>query len=363
MRPELPIMSEARKTTGEVACATDADDVHDHGIHGIHGICQGGVGGSRGDQCTSRRTLRRDSTKADKKRSRATVTPGARFTARSANRKLAPLRHEPHPGRPRPVPIPPYVCSTATSIQATCPPCRWRGTADQPGGCGPMAGYQGQHVRRLDAQAHGLNADQVTANEAAAIDRAFPDGVPQDGWHGRGRDLRLHDFGDVGSAHGARMLDRAAAGYRKRHGGTVWAYTHAWPMVPRPAWGGINVIASVETPDGIELARRRGYPSAIVVLEFPNGERAFHLPGASARIVPCPAETRGLTCVQCRLCLDRDLLGLNIAIAFGPHGPRAGRVRETLIQLGRGPRPLTPLESGNGTTRAPTAADAATGAT
>ena len=39
--------------------------------------------------------------------------------------------------------------------------------------------------------------------------------------------------------------------------------------------GGINVIASVETPDGIELARRRGYPSAIVVLEFPMASARF----------------------------------------------------------------------------------------
>jgi hypothetical protein len=56
-------------------------------------------------------------------------------------------------------------------------------------------------------------------------------------------------------------------------------------------------------------------------------------PESSTKIVPCPAETRGKTCVECRLCLDVDLLGLDVAIAFQAHGPKARSTREVLVQL------------------------------
>jgi len=80
------------------------------------------------------------------------------------------------------------------------------------------------------------------------------------------------------------------------------------------------VLASVESAKQVEDARKRGYASVNVVEDFPEGDKAFTVPGTTAKIVPCPAETRDSTCGDCRLCLDRDLLGMNVAIAFEIHG-------------------------------------------
>ena len=223
----------------------------------------------------------------------------------------------------------PFVSTTDVSIAATCrDACPFKG-----GGCFAEAGFTRFMARRLDAAAEGLTADQVIAEEAQLIDTAFKGGrVPQDGARG-GRDLRLHVGGDVGSTLGARLLAGAAARWRDRGGGAVWSFTHAWREVPREAWGPISVLASVERPEDIEAARAAGYAAALVVDRFPSA-RAFTLPGSDTKIVPCPAETRSKTCVECRLCLDADkLLDRNVAIAFEAHGPTARRAREALVDL------------------------------
>ncbi|NUQ78588.1 MAG: hypothetical protein HUU21_34095, partial [Polyangiaceae bacterium] len=88
----------------------------------------------------------------------------------------------------------------------------------------------------------------------------------------------------------------------------------------------------VEQPEDIPAARAAGYAAAIVVDKFPS-DKAFPLPRSNAKLVPCPAETRGKTCVECRLCLDADkLASRNVAIAFEAHGPIARRAREALVQ-------------------------------
>ena len=188
----------------------------------------------------------------------------------------------------------------------------------------------------LDAAARGYTADQVIAEEARLIDGAFRGGgIPQDGAKG-GRDLRLHVGGDVTTNAQARQLAAPGLRWGIRGGGAVWTFTHSWRDVEREAWGdGISVLASVERPEDIEVAREKGYAAAIVVDHFPS-EKAFSLPGTTSLIIPCPYETRGTTCVECRLCLDdRDLLKRNAAIAFEAHGPGAKQVREALVQLRR----------------------------
>lgn len=253
----------------------------------------------------------------------------ARLRPKSHSRKLSPVHFRPTDKRPRPLPVGPFVSATYVSISATCSnACPFKDK-----GCYVTAGTTKRLAAQLDAAAHGHTAEEVIAEEANLIDRAFRGGrVPQDGARG-GRDLRLHVGGDVGSAHGARRLASSARGWRARGGGAVWTFTHDWRVVPRGAWGDdISVLASVERPDDIEIARQAGYPSAIVVPSFPL-EKAFSLRGSTARIVPCPAETKGTTCVECRLCLDGDLLERNTAIAFKAHGRAAKRVRDTLVQL------------------------------
>jgi hypothetical protein len=217
----------------------------------------------------------------------------------------------------------PYVSVTSTSIAKTCPDtCRFKGSPGRPGGCYSQCGFTRFDMEKLDRGASGLSPEEVILQEVRLIDDAFNGGcIPHDGARG-GHDLRLHVGGDVGSAAGARLLAMVARRWRLRGGGTVWTYTHLWRSIPRRDWGeAISVLASVENATEIEEARSRGYASALVVEAFPTGGRAFVRPGTRALIVPCPAEiTEGRTCIECRLCLDRDLLKINRAVAFQIHG-------------------------------------------
>jgi hypothetical protein len=93
------------------------------------------------------------------------------------------------------------------------------------------------------------------------------------------------------------------------------------------------VLASIERPEQIAEATSQGYAPALVVPEFPNGKRAFMVEGT--RFIPCPAETTGTNCVNCRLCLDVDLFRMNAGIAFKAHGPDVAQARAALVQIGR----------------------------
>jgi ParB-like chromosome segregation protein Spo0J len=253
-----------------------------------------------------------------------------RFEPTSMNRKLGPVAQSPGKARPHFAAMPPYVASTLVSIQATCPSfCAFKGSPTEPGGCYADAGFTRIAMQKLDAAAWGCSSVDVIREEARQIDDAFDGGpVPQDGARG-GRDLRLHVGGDVDSAEGARVLARAARRWRARGGGAVWTYTHAWKDVPRSAWGeAITVLASVEKVDEIEKAQKRGYACAVVVEEFPAGDKAWTV--GRTRIVPCPAETRGTTCAECRLCLDRDLHAQRTAVAFKLHGLHADAARAAM---------------------------------
>lgn len=244
-----------------------------------------------------------------------------RFVPVSYNRKLVPVERLPIGSRPRPRARGPFVSGTAAR------PFRGRGRFAE-------AGFTRFTAQKLDAAAWGLTVEQVIAEEARLIDGAFDKGrVPQDGARD-GRDLRLHGGRDVGSVAAIRLLGGAADRWHDRGGGAVGSFTHAWREVPREAWGSISVLASVERPADIEAARVAGYAAAIVVDELPS-DKAFSLPGSNAKIVPCPAETRGRTCVECRLCLSAGKLARrNVAIAFEAHDRMARRVREAVTVSG-----------------------------
>lgn len=263
----------------------------------------------------SRSTGKRERTAPDRD-----VSQAVRFEPISMNRKLGPVVLAPGKARPHFGTMRPYVASTLVSIQATCPDtCVFKGTPTAPGGCYVDAGFTRIAMQKLDGAAWGLASLDVVKEEVRQIDDAFDGGpVPQDGARG-GRDLRLHVGGDVEAPEGARLLALAARRWRARGGGTVWTYTHAWREVPRSAWGeSIAVLASVEEAEDIPAARRRGYAAALVVERFPEGGKAFLI--GRTRVVPCPAETRRTTCVECRLCLDRDLHSMKVAISFKLHG-------------------------------------------
>jgi hypothetical protein len=114
-------------------------------------------------------------------------------------------------------------------------------------------------------------------------------------------------------------------------GGRVWTYTHSWRRIPAHAFWPISTLASCETPDQVKAARRRGYAPALVVEKFPKGKRPFVVAGT--KFIPCPAETIGKTCVECRLCLDADLRGMGAGIAFQVHGDHAAQATRALVPL------------------------------
>lgn len=250
------------------------------------------------------------------------------FQPASSNSKLATVLKKPHPnGRFQTFPQAPFVSSTYASISATCPSsCVFRDH-----GCYVQAGTAADKMDKLDTAAteRKLTGRRVNELEAELIDRQFPIGVPGDGYDG-GRDLRLHVGGDTADEAGAVALAGAVDRWRARLGGKVWTYTHNWRAIPLDAFGSITVLASVETLEGAAEAIDLGYTPAITLAEFAS-DRAYKLAG-ELKVVPCPAQTRGLKCVDCRLCMRQ--LPRGTAIGFAVHGQMKRRAQRRLRVLG-----------------------------
>jgi hypothetical protein len=182
--------------------------------------------------------------------------------------------------------------------------------------CYAASGPQGIHTARLNkARASATELARAEAHGIAQLDGTKP--------------MRLHVVGDCSTKTAARTVSKAADAYSAKRGQKVFTYTHAWRNVPREAWGQVSVLASCETPEQIEEARRRGYATAIVVPEFPS-EKAYTLKGE--KVVPCPEQTgRSETCTSCRLCWDDvGLRERKVTIAFSAHGSAARRVKEAI---------------------------------
>lgn len=263
------------------------------------------------------------------------MTSPVHFVVKTSDRKLAPIVWKPYltprkPGQKKlsPQAAGPYCSSTYVSIEATCPDhCVFKA-----GACYVRGGFTGGRSANLDAAArdNGWLPDEVALLEAAEIKSAFRGGpIPQDGARG-GRDLRLHTGGDVPSTKGARLLAAAARNWLRRGGGAVWTFTKRWREIPRKAFGVISALASVETLEDAKLALDRGYAPAIVLNEHLS-HRAEVLNGI--RVIPCPAETRGTTCIQCRLCLNAPaLVARRAAIAFALHGGSRSKVQLPVLR-------------------------------
>lgn len=274
--------------------------------------------------------------------------PIVRLIEESCNTKLSPVRLVPYTtpeGKswPRREPSGPRVASTFLPIEQTCPdvcpfkaPQKSAKSKEGTRPCYAAAGFTRHLVRRLEDAAKGLAPGDIGRLEAEAMDMAFGGGpIPQDGARG-GRDLRQHVSGDM-MGPGVVYIAEAAERWEQRGGGQVWTYTHWWRDMHRSFWGPISVLASVERPEQIRQARRMGYAAAIVMDMFPasaNG-KIFSLPGGH-RVLPCPNETRGMTCVECRACLrSGDLLRTGLTIGFQSHGTMASTARKRLPVLGR----------------------------
>jgi hypothetical protein len=189
----------------------------------------------------------------------------------------------------------------------SCPAdCRFRGA-----GCYAEFDNTGTHWRRASRGGEGLTPLRLAENEAALIRR-----TPAD------RHLRLHVAGDSATDEGTRVLAAACMNYMYRGGQFVWTYTHAFRTVDRSAWGSVSVLASCESADDVRDAWGRGYAAALTVDLF-HSRRAYTMDGV--RVVPCPAQTAGRTCTDCRLCFDdARLRDRRLVIGFETHGSGKG---------------------------------------
>ena len=212
------------------------------------------------------------------------------------------------------------VSATYTS-QASCPTsCPWYRN-----GCYAESGLVGYQTRRLNRSAV-RGALRIAQAEARAIDTLTGD-----------RLLRLHVVGDARTAAAARALGAAARRYAARgnlprRGRKVWTYTHSWRAVPRASWGeAVSVLASVETVRDAREAMAKGYAAAVVVAAFERPS-AYRIDGVT--VVPCPNQTRDVTCRACGLCRDDERLrAAGLVIAFQAHSTGAPAVRKTLLSL------------------------------
>jgi hypothetical protein len=279
----------------------------------------------------------------------------AKLVKEQTNRKVSPVEQPEHlaaNGRPvGPKATGPKCSVTYMAFETcpgTCPFLRDSLTGERRGCYADANTFTRKHISELDAAARRIVDPPMrrllpVLASAFQIRNAFPRGIPQDGARG-GRDLRLGISGDVTCSTGAKALGRAATSWRGRGGGRVWGYTHAWPFVPRAAWGpDISILASVSTPGERRAAVLRGYRTAIVLPTFAEGRRFALAPeDPDARVVFCPHEEfgrRGLsgpTCVDCRaLCTDEaNMHARNIHVAFEMHGKDAARGVDSLAEAG-----------------------------
>lgn len=206
------------------------------------------------------------------------------------------------------------VAATYAPIMQTCPEsCPLRGG----NGCYAEDGNVGFHMRRKQKETEGMNGDTIAMLEAAEIRDAGPTAY--------GRPLRLHVSGDAVTPFRARTLADACA----RWNGPVWTYTHGWRDVPRENWGSVSVLASCENTKDAARALEAGYAPAVVVAEHPADGRAETRDGV--RLIPCPSQTRGVTCDRCRLCFDADSLHRRgAAVSFAAHGTKKRRTLDIL---------------------------------
>jgi hypothetical protein len=211
--------------------------------------------------------------------------------------------------------------SATYASQASClRSCPWYNN-----GCYAERGMVAWQTRRLNRSAV-RGALRIALAEARAIDRLTGD-----------RLLRLHVVGDARTDAAAHELGAAAERYSRRGniprgGRKVWTYTHAWRTVARESWGdAVSVLASVETVREAREAMAKGYAAALVVSAFER-EGAYPIDGTT--VVPCPNQTRAVTCRDCGLCRDDERLrSAGLVIAFQAHGAGGPSVRKTLLSL------------------------------
>ncbi len=191
-------------------------------------------------------------------------------------------------------------------------------------GCYAELGNTGIHTKRLN-QSPATSPVALATAEAQAIRRgiAGPE-LPPD------QALRLHVVGDATTPAAVRVLTGALAHWLH---GPIWTYTHAWRSVARRFWQNISTLASCEDLSGAVAAMKRGYAAAMVVVAH-RGPKAYTIQTrtyGTVRVIPCPNQTLGKTCRECKLCWrDTWLHQTSTIIAFAAHGTQKSKILNVL---------------------------------
>lgn len=215
------------------------------------------------------------------------------------------------------------------AISQSCPKeCPFK-PVDENQGCWATVGRVGILNSRLEKEAQGMDKRALGREVAKAIDSSWPNGVRE------GQMLRLPVAGDFAVKSAVEPVVAAVERWKDRGGKGAWGYTHAWRKVERSTWRGVSMLASVETLQEAKQAMTRGFAPARVVSEFPNGDRAWEEGGM--KFIPCPEQTKGVTCDRCQLCFDdKKLAERGAAIAFKAHSQVKKRTLNVLQEKGCG---------------------------
>jgi hypothetical protein len=209
------------------------------------------------------------------------------------------------------------IASVTYASQASCSDgCRLKPKDGELNGCYANVSRMALHTVRVNSSPI-TEAAIIAETEAAAIRKLS------------GRlDLRVHAVGDCKTPEDAEIVSTAMAEHEAKHGNTAWTYTHSWQDVPRTAWHINAVLASCHSGAEVRDAQLRGYAAAIVIPhKHPLGKRYVY---DGVDVVPCPYQTRGIQCVDCRLCLHPQAIG-NAAIGFEPDKGTDKRVRRATL--------------------------------
>lgn len=195
------------------------------------------------------------------------------------------------------------IAITYLPIKQTCP----KSCPLKDNGCYAKNSFVGFTVSRLENKFKDYHGFDIIRKEAREI--------INNAHLSNGKTLRLHGSGDVRTAKGANLLAKAAEKWK----GKVYTYTHSWRDISRKSWGNISVLASVESLADAKLALKNNYAPAMLVENHPENGKAYIKD--NLKIIPCPSQTRGITCEQCNLCMNDSMLkNQNAVIAFAAHG-------------------------------------------
>jgi hypothetical protein len=221
------------------------------------------------------------------------------------------------------------MAATYTGYQ-TCPPtCKLKPVVHEDGTfdkspCYACDHFVGMTMKRLTKASVNASPIQIQTQECNAIKKLSGELI-----------LRLKVGGDTPNGEYAEGLRDACEVYTAKHGMPAYGYTHNWANIERSSFGQISMLASCDSISDIPVAKSRGYATATLVSEFPNGAKTFTIAGEM--LIPCPNQVNEkIQCVDCKLCTrDYVLRKKDLTVAFRAHGRKSEELTATLQEKGQ----------------------------